>query len=75
MPRVEFEVSERTIDTVKRIEERFQFHKIETTVTALNLFALALHAQEATTNSSSTTDRLTVTANSTSIVRCMLFTI
>lgn len=59
MPRVEFEVSERTIDTVKRIEERFQFHKIETTVTALNLFALALHAQEVEETSKSREKRIT----------------
>ena len=46
MARVEFEVSERTIDTVKRIEDRFRFHHIDTSINALHLFALTLHAQE-----------------------------
>ncbi|CAH2928336.1 MAG: hypothetical protein CPSOU_5322 [uncultured Paraburkholderia sp.] len=47
MARVEFEVSEHTIDTVRRIEEQFVSHHIDVSLNALHLFALTLHAQEA----------------------------
>ncbi|MEM5372332.1 hypothetical protein V4C53_40810 [Paraburkholderia azotifigens] len=46
MARVEFDVSDGIVSTVGKIEGRFSDHGIATSINALHLFALTLHAQQ-----------------------------
>ncbi|WP_321921304.1 hypothetical protein [Paraburkholderia guartelaensis] len=46
MARVEFDVSDEIINTVNRINIQFRDQGIDTSVNALHLFALTLHAQQ-----------------------------